>query len=119
MRFSEQHIWFNSGNNTVGISDYAQQALGDIVYIDLPETGQIINKGEQFGTIESVKSVSVLFAPVSMKILEINELLEDSPEIINSDPYGEGWILRVEILNEQELAELLNEEEYTNHLAIK
>lgn len=119
MRFTKQHIWFNQSNNTIGISDYAQQALGDIVYIDLPEVGQVIKKGNQFGSIESVKSVSTLFAPISMKVLEINEFMEDNPEIINTDPYGEGWILKVEIMNEPELQELLSEKEYTNQLTEK
>lgn len=116
MKFSNDHTWINTANNTVGISDYAQKSLGDIVYTELPEVGQTFSKGEEFGSVESVKSVSALYAPISFKVLEVNELMEDEPEIINTDPYGAGWILKVEILNWEELNDLFDEERYLSSI---
>lgn len=117
MKYSRNHVWIDETNCTIGISDYAQQSLGDIVYIDLPEVGEVFSKEEEFGSIESVKSVSTLYAPLSIKVVEVNEKLEDEPEIINSKPYEDGWILKVEILDEKELEELLNEDEYLKEVS--
>lgn len=114
LKFFHEHTWINVDNGFVGISDYAQKSLGNIVFVELPEVGQVYSIGEKFGSIESVKSVSELFAPVSMKVVEINEIMEEDPEIINSDPYGQGWILKVEILAADQLNELLSESEYLN-----
>ncbi|MFZ7101823.1 MAG: glycine cleavage system protein GcvH [Peptococcaceae bacterium] len=112
MKFSENHIWVDSRLSTAGISDYAQNSLGDIVYIDLPEVGQVFHKGAQFGSIESVKSVSPLIAPLQMKVLDVNEILENEPELINTNPYGKGWMVKIEVMNKEELGELLPEEDY-------
>jgi len=116
MKFYREHTWIDSQKGIIGITDYAQKALGDIVFTDLPAVGDTFAKGEQFGSIESVKSVSALFTPVSIKVLEVNELMVDEPEIINSDPYNKGWLIKVEILNILELDDLLTEEEYLNTL---
>lgn len=116
MKFTKEHVWFNGQNSTIGISDFAQESLGDIVFIDLPDPGETFAKGEQFGSVESVKSVSALFAPLSMRVVEVNELMEDQPEIINSDPYDKGWILKIEVLEEKEVEELLDQEDYLKDL---
>ncbi|MEL7565473.1 MAG: glycine cleavage system protein GcvH [Dehalobacterium sp.] len=112
LKFSQEHTWIDTDNGLVGISDFAQKSLGDIVFIELPELRQVYSKGERFGSIESAKSVSELFAPVSMKVVAINEIIEADPEMINSDPYGQGWILKAEIIEKDQLDELLSEGEY-------
>ena len=119
MKFSTNHVWLDENRFTVGISHFAQESLGDIVFIQLPQIGESFQQGEEFGSVESVKSVSALYAPVTMKIIETNVQLEDSPEIINSSPYGNGWIVKVEILNKEELAHLLSEEEYLQRITAK
>src|SRR3972149_1921394 len=95
IKVSEKHLWVKSDgfNLKIGISDYAQQELGEIVYVDLPDIGDIIEKGNSFGEIESTKTVSELIAPVNGEVVEINENLEDNPTIINDDPYGDGWLI--------------------------
>ena len=115
LKYTTDHEWVKVEDNqvTIGITDYAQGELGDIVFIDIdPEIGEII-KGESFGTIEAVKTVSDMFAPCNGKVVEINSALEDQPEIINSDPYGDGWIIKVEISDTSELDELLDGTAYT------
>jgi glycine cleavage system H protein len=114
LKYTKDHEWLKIEDNTalIGITDYAQEELGDIVFVDIdPDTEEII-KGESFGTIEAVKTVSDLFAPCNGKVLEINPKLEDEPELINSDPYGEGWIIKIEISNPDELNELLDSTSY-------
>jgi glycine cleavage system H protein len=99
------------------VTDYAQQALGDIVYVEMPEPGVSIVQGETFGVIESVKAVSDLYAPVSGVVMEVNELLTDRPEIVNHDCYGEGWILRLELSDENATESLLDADAYAQCLA--
>jgi|SRR5690625_691429 len=112
--YSEEHIWAKHEGDRVlfGVTEYAQSELGDIVFVELPEIGDEIEEDEPFGSLESVKSVSELYAPVSGKIIEVNEELEDSPELANESPYDEGWIIAVEPSEESELDELLSAEEY-------
>jgi glycine cleavage system H protein len=101
---------------TVGITDYAQQQLGDIVFVELPRVGTSVNKGDSCGVIESVKAVSDLYAPLSGEVVEVNEELADSPEILNEDCYGEGWMLVLEMSDPDELSELLRAEAYLKHV---
>ena len=113
LKFSKEHEWVKvEGTKAfVGISDYAQKALGDIVYVELPKVGATITSGKTFGSVESVKAVSDIFAPVSGKIVEINQALNDAPELLNQAPY-ENWIVAIEIANMSELGTLLNLKDY-------
>ena len=114
LKYTEDHEWVKIDGDIaiIGITDHAQSELGDIIFIEFPEVNNRIEKTEPFGTIEAVKTVADLFAPISGKILEINEALEDSPELVNSDAYGEGWVVKVSIDNPNELKELLSSENY-------
>lgn len=116
--YTEEHEWVKQETEgvRVGITDFAQEQLGDIVFVELPEVGATIEQGDSIGSIESVKTVSDFYAPVSGKIVEVNEALEDAPEMINSDPYNEGWILKIEELEESQLDELLNSDAYEETL---
>lgn len=116
-KYHKEHIWVkaSSKNATVGITDYAQGALGDIVYIDLPEVDDTVKANIEMSAIESAKSVSAVIAPVSGIIIEINKKLGSSPEIINKDPYGKGWIAVIEMDNESELNELMGVEDYERY----
>ena len=111
--YAKSHEWVNveSKTATVGISDFAQENLGDVVFVDLPKVGQTIKKGEVFGAVESVKAASDLYLPISGKVLEVNNALEDQPELLNSDPYG-SWMIKIELLDEKELDSLLKDTEY-------
>ena len=111
LRYSSDHEWvrLEDGNRArVGITDYAQDALGDIVYIDLPTVGSAVTSGQSISEVESTKSVSDIYAPVTGTIVEVNEELNDEPERLNADPYGEGWMFIVEVADESALAELLD-----------
>jgi glycine cleavage system H protein len=112
--YSKEHEWVtvDGGVATIGISHFAQDQLGEVVYIDLPDAGGTVDAGETFGEIESVKSVSELYAPVSGEIIEVNGALSDSPETVNSDPHGEGWILKVNVSDASQLEGLMSAEEY-------
>jgi len=112
--YSKEHEWVlvDGSVATIGISSFAQDQLGEVVYVDLPSTGDTLNAGDSFGEIESVKSVSELFAPVTGQILEVNDALSDSPETVNSDPHGTGWMIKVRIEDEGELDALLSAEDY-------
>jgi glycine cleavage system H protein len=114
LKYTEDHEWVALDGNiaTIGITDHAQSELGDIVYIDIDEDLGEVNKGDTIGTIEAVKTVSDMFAPVSGKVIEINPELNDAPEIINSDPYGKGWFLKIEISNQDEINDLLDANAY-------
>jgi glycine cleavage system H protein len=114
IKLNENHLWVRSDgfHQKIGISDYAQQELGEIVYVDLPDIGDVIEKGESFGEIESTKTVSELIAPVSGEVVEINENLEENPTIINEDPYGDGWLIAIEMSDPEELENLMDLEEY-------
>ena len=114
LKYAESHEWCRAEGKTatVGISDYAQGELGDVVYAELVEAGAVLKKGEPIGSLESVKSVSDIYAPVSGTVVEVNPALEDTPEVINSDPYGEGWIVKIEMSNPEELASLMDAGDY-------
>ena len=114
LKYTKDHDWVEvEGNQArVGITDYAQGELGDIVYVEIETLDESLEKEEVFGSVEAVKTVSDLFLPVSGKVIEINQNLEDSPELINEDPYEKGWIIRMEIENPEELKDLLDSESY-------
>ncbi len=114
IKYSTDHEWIKVEGNiaTIGISDYAQSELGDIVFIDIDSDLEAINSGETFGSIEAVKTVSDLYAPISGKVIEINPALEDEPELVNTDPYGEGWLIKVECSDSSQLDDLLESDVY-------
>lgn len=116
VKYTKDHEWLRiEGNEAyVGITHFAQSELGDIVFIDVDTEGESLEKEEVFGSVEAVKTVSDLFMPVNGEVLEFNENLEDSPELINSDPYGEGWIIKIEVSNSNDNKGLLSAEEYKN-----
>ena len=115
LKYTKDHEWVMLDGKvaTVGITDFAQSELGDIVYIEVDSVDEELNKEEVFGTVEAVKTVSDLFLPMSGKIIEFNESLNDNPEKVNDSPYGEGWIIKVEITNPAELDELLDSKTYS------
>jgi len=117
--YTEEHEWVFIENDiaTIGITDYAQSELGDIVFIELPEVGEEVKQMESFGTIEAVKAVSDLFAPLSGKITEINPLLSDKPELINHDPYGEGWMIKIHFSDKSEVDALLSADAYKQKIS--
>ena len=100
----------------IGITDYAQGELGDVVYVDLPKVGAVFGRGDAFGTIEAVKAVSELFAPISGAVIEVNTALDKDPALVNRDPYGEGWMIKLRIKNPGEFDQLLGSEEYEKHI---
>jgi glycine cleavage system H protein len=118
MRYANDHEWAKpeDGKMTIGISDYAQDQLGDIVFVELPQVGAAFGKGEQFGTVESVKAVAELYMPVGGEVLSINKALEDSPELLNKAPYDEGWIAQVKPSDPTELDTLMTKEAYLHML---
>ena len=118
-KYTEQHEWAraDAGNVVVGITEYAQDALGDVVYVDLPATGTRVEAGQPFGEVESTKSVSDLYAPVTGTIVERNEDLESRPEVVNSDPYGDGWLVVMEAEDPSALDGLLSAEDYEKLVA--
>ena len=114
LKYTKDHEWISIDGDsaTIGITDYAQGELGDIVYVEIETLGEQLDKEEIFGSVEAVKTVSDLFLPVSGKITEMNEGLEDNPELINDDPYGEGWIIKMKISDQGELTDLLSADAY-------
>ncbi len=112
--YAENHEWIRveNGTGTIGITDYAQDQLGDLVFVELPEEGDEFGQGDPFGVIESVKAVADFYMPVGGEIIEVNEELLDAPEIISEDPYDEGWIIKVKIADDGELDALMNSEDY-------
>lgn len=114
LKYTKDHEWIRVDGNTalIGITDYAQGELGDVVFLDIDPSISEITKGESFGTIEAVKTVSDLYGPVSGKVLELNEALTDSPELINSDPYDKGWMLKIELSDPSEINDLLDSNAY-------
>ena len=114
LSYTNDHEWIKIDGNTalVGITDFAQRELGDIVFIEVETIGEDLNKNEVFGTVEAVKTVSDLFIPVSGKVLEFNSALEDNPELVNESPYEEGWIVKMEISNLDEISDLLDSKAY-------
>ncbi len=113
-RYTKTHEWIlvEGDVGTVGITDYAQKELQDVTYVELPEPGVEVSKGEEVATIESVKHTSPIYTPVSGVVVEVNEKLDEEPDIVNRDPYGDGWIFKIKISNPAELNELLSPEEY-------
>ena len=115
IKYTEDHEWIEihgDGTATIGITDFAQEQLGDLVYIEIPEVGSVIIKGEDISVIESVKAASDLIAPVSGTIIDVNTLLEDEPEKVNDDPMGAGWFIKIEISDVSELEDLMDEAAY-------
>jgi glycine cleavage system H protein len=120
LRFTEDHEWArveDDGTVTIGISWHAQDLLGDIVYVELPEEGEDIDAEGEFGVVESVKAASDLYAPISGEVVEVNDALQDSPELVNESPYNEGWMVRVAPSDEGELQDLMDASEYADLLA--
>ncbi|WP_419658370.1 GcvH: glycine cleavage system, H protein [Desulfosarcina variabilis str. Montpellier] len=114
VRYADDHEWAKESGDTVriGISDYAQDQLGDIVFVELPEVGSTFSKGDEFGTVESVKAVSELYMPISGEITTINETLTDQPELVNTDPYGGGWMIEVKASDPAEMDSLKSKADY-------
>jgi glycine cleavage system H protein len=114
LKYSEEHEWVQVEGDLaiVGITDYAQRELGDIVFVELPNEGDTLIQTESFGTVEAVKAVSEIFAPVSGEVVEVNGNLEATPQIINQDPYGDGWLLKVRMSDQSELEHLLSAQQY-------
>lgn len=119
LRYSKDHEWVLIENDvaTIGITDYAQSSLGDVVYIDFPRAGDKFASHESFGSVESVKAVSEIFTPVAGEVTEVNEGLNDSPELVNNDPYGEGWMVKIKMDNPGEADGMLSGEEYEEYLS--
>ncbi|HKK91137.1 MAG TPA: glycine cleavage system protein GcvH [Desulfobacteraceae bacterium] len=118
LKYSEDHEWAKAEGETVtiGINDYAQDQLGEIVFVEVPEVGDTFEKGDEFGTVESVKAVSDMLMPVSGEVIQVNEALEDAPESVNSSPYEEGWIVKVKASDLSELDNLMDKAAYTDML---
>lgn len=118
LKYTEEHEWLRVEGNvaTVGITDYAQGELGDVVFVELPEIGTEVQRMSPFGTIEAVKAVSELFAPVTGKIVDINAALEDDPMQVNGDPYGTGWMIKIELSDTGELDQMLTAAAYSDHV---
>jgi glycine cleavage system H protein len=119
LKYSKEHEWVATEDSvaTIGISDHAHDQLGEIVYIELPAVGDKISKDDPFGVVESVKAVSDIYAPVTGTVIEINEDLPESPETVNEDPYGDGWLIKVKITDMSDLEDLMDAEEYAELLA--
>ncbi len=120
LKYTKEHEWIriDGAEAVVGITDYAQGELGEIVYLDIETVGDQISQNEVFGTIEAVKTVSDLFMPVSGEVIEFNPSLEDAPELVNSDPYGKGWIIKISVSETEQLNSLLTADEYKKLLGI-
>lgn len=120
LRYTREHEWIRileEGRGRVGITHHAQDELGDVVFVELPRTGDVLGGDDVFGTVESVKAVSDLYSPVSGKVTEVNESLEEQPELVNDDPYGQGWMIQVELSNPGEVDGLMSAGEYAAFLA--
>lgn len=119
LKYSADHEWVRTGNASsvrIGVTDYAADALSDVVYVALPTVGEEVAAGDACGELESTKSVSELYSPVSGVVSAVNQLLSDSPETVNSDPYGDGWIFEVEVTSEEELDDLMDSDAYAEHV---
>ena len=117
-RYLDSHEWVRRQNGTarIGISDFAQDELGDVVFVELPSEGDELTKGDDFGVIESIKAVSDLYAPVSGTVTAVNDELVEEPELVNESPFGEGWMIELELSDESELDDLLSPEEYSEQI---
>lgn len=118
LKYHKEHTWVKTEDDiaTIGITDHAQNALGEILFVDLPEVGETITQGETFGTVESAKVASDLYAPISGEIIEVNEELDDDPELVNNSPYEDGWMIKVKIKNPDEQNNLLSSSDYEKSL---
>jgi glycine cleavage system H protein len=118
LKYTTEHEWVKAGDGParVGITDFAQNALGDIVYVQLPEIGTAVRAGDSFGELESTKSVSDIFAPVNGTVTAVNEALADQPDLVNTDPYGEGWLLDIDVEDDEEVEALMDAETYQGQL---
>jgi len=118
VNYSTDHEWVKLSGDTakIGISDYAQDQLGDIVFVELPDVGDSFGQGDEFGTLESVKAVSELYMPVGGEVTAINEALEDAPELVNNDPYGEGWMIEIKVTDASEAEALMDKDAYLESL---
>ena len=116
--YTKEHEWITVKGNigVIGITDFAQESLGDIVFIDLPEVGERYDAGDPFGTVESVKAVSDIYTPVTGEVIEVNERLKEEPEKLNEDPHGEAWLIKIKIANPKELEGLLTAEKYAQYI---
>jgi len=120
LKYIETHQWVrvsDDGTATVGITDFAQEQLGDVVYVGVPDVGATVTGGEEAGVAESVKSASDVFSPVTGEVIEVNEALEDEPEKVNEDPYGDGWLFKVRLADKGELDGLMDPAAYSEHVA--
>jgi glycine cleavage system H protein len=117
-RYAKSHEWIHveGDTGTIGITEYAQKELGDVVFVDLPKVGTELELGDELGSIESVKAVSELFSPISGEVIEVNEALADKPDLVNSDPYGDGWMVRVKLTRPDEADVLMSAEEYDEYV---
>ena len=113
---SHEYVHVEGDIGTIGITDYAQKELGDVVFVELPQVGSQLDANDELGSIESVKAVSELFAPVSGEVIEVNEALADKPELVNTDPYGDGWMVRVRLSSADDVDALMNAEEYEEYV---
>lgn len=118
LKYTKDHEWirFEGNEAVIGVTDYAQGELGDIVYVEIETKGETLDKEEVFGTVEAVKTVSDLFMPVSGEVLTVNSKLTDEPDIVNKDPYGEGWMIRIRVTDIAQVEELLSAEEYKSEI---
>ncbi|MFD0932053.1 glycine cleavage system protein GcvH [Psychroflexus salinarum] len=118
LKYTKDHEWIEIDGDTatIGITDFAQSELGDIVYVEVETVGETLDKDEVFGTVEAVKTVSDLYLPLSGEILEFNEELEDEPEMVNEEPYGKGWMIKMKIANQDEVKELMDAQTYKSHI---
>ena len=117
--YTKEHEWVSLSNDTatVGITDYAQKSLHEIVYVELPEIGKVVRQMDVLGSVESIKAVSDIYAPISGEVIEVNEKLNESPELLNTNPYGEGWVAKLKPTNlEEDLKNLMNSEQYEAYL---
>ncbi len=119
LKYTKDHEWLSLDGDvaTVGVTDFAQSELGDIVYVEVETLDETLEKEEVFGTVEAVKTVSDLFMPISGDVIEFNEKLETNPEVVNEDPYGEGWMIKIRVSDENELNELLSADEYEGEIS--
>lgn len=119
LRYAKSHEWIRlegDGTATVGITDHAQDAMGDLVYVQLPEVGEQKSVGDEAGVVESVKAASDIYSPVDGEIIEVNTQLEDTPELVNEDPYGRGWLFKLKVNDERQVGDLLTADQYQSQL---
>ena len=118
LHYTQSHEWVRIDGDvgTIGITDYAQKELGEIVYLELPEVGHVFNADEEFGTVESVKAVSELYTPLSGEIVEINKAAVAEPGIVNDDPFGDGWLIKMKLSTDEEVGKLMSAEDYANYV---